>query len=382
MKPNRVFSVALLCAGMCSSAHAQDAAPPAPKANITLINLHMKDAVAQDVFDELAKQSGIKFSTNGDIWDQPAMQDQNDVDLTDRPFWSAVNEMCVLWGVSIQPSMNNFGNPNTKRIQLNPAFGNGPKNKAPVFQSDGFLVRADSFNRQQSINYSAPDQSQNFCSVQVTVFVDPSIHLSSFNQNAKVDTAVDDASNSMLPTRSNNVFYGGGQQRSMIYTCTVPLKYPDQPGKKIAHLKFTLSMRGSDSMDSLSVDKPLDAQETSKDFGATTVTFHSMKKNAQGMYEVKVGVSQDNDQGGNNAWNLLQSAQLLDGKGHSFVYTGGGGGGGGPTDMAEYTVNYTGNNNGQADDKSDGEPAKWILELPTKTHAIRLPVEFNDLPLP
>jgi len=109
------------------------------------------------------------------------------------------------------------------------------------------------------------------------------------------------------------------------------------------------------------------------------VTFHSLKKIANGMYELKIGITRD-DQGGNNAWNLVQTAQLLDSKGRAYNNNGGGGGGQG--DMADYTVNYQPINNGQVDDSPAGEPAKWVLELPTKSHTIKLPVEFKDLPLP
>jgi hypothetical protein len=50
--------------------------------------------------------------------------------------------------------------------------------------------------------------------------------------------------------------------------------------------------------------------------------------------------------------------------------------------MAEYTMNYRADNNGMGGDVPAGVPAKWSLELPAKTHAIKLPVEFKDLPLP
>ena len=384
MKMKRLVAGAILAAALINTRIlADDAAPAAPadaapkKPGLTLVNLHLQQAMPQDAFDELAKQGGVKFTTMGNFWDQPNMQTENDIDMTDKPFWSAVNQVCNLWGLA--PQQNNWGpNPSPKQIQLN-FSGNGQKGKAPVFESDGFLVQALSFNRNQSVNYAMPEQSQNNCSVQLMVFIDPSLHISNFNQNPKVTVAVDDAGHSMVPDANNNVFYGGMQQRSMIYNLNVGLKYPDNAGKKISDLKFTLSMRGSDTLDSLSVDKPLEAAESSKNFGDTTVVFHSAKKNGNG-YEVKIGITNDQQNGG-NAWGTLQSAQLLDAKGRAYNYGGGGGGGGRPDGLAEYTINYMANG-GMPQDNPSGDPVKWVLELPAKTHAIKVPVEFKDLPLP
>lgn len=266
----------------------------------------------QDVFDELGKQSGVKFSTNGNLWEQESMSAENDIDLTNRPFWSAVNQVCGLWNIT--PQMNYGMNNGSKRIMLQQVYGNnaptgeGQKSKVPTFESEGFVVQAVSFNRQQSINYAAREQSQNFCSLQLMVFVDPSLHLLSFNQSARATEAVDDAGNSMVPDQRNNSFYGGSGQSSLIYSITVPLKFPDAPGKKISRLKCVLAMRGSDSVDTMTVDKPLEAPESTKAFGDISVTFHSIKKSSNG-YELKIGVTNDGDnQGGNNFWNMIQSA--------------------------------------------------------------------------
>jgi hypothetical protein len=243
----------------------------------------------------------------------------------------------------------------------------------------GVMVQAQSFSRQQTVTYGNQQQmGQNSCSLSVFVYVDPSLAVQSLSQNLKADEAVDDLGNSMLPDKGNNMFYGGMPQRSLVYQCQVPLKYPEKAGKKIADVKFNINMRVGSRMDSLSVDKPLEAAETSKEFGETTIDFQSAKKTANG-YEVKVSISQD--QNGGNPWGLLQTAQLLDEKGRAFQY-GGGGGGGGDNGMAEFTMNYMTNGGGGGDARPTGTPAKWIIEMPTDTHSVKIPVEFKDLALP
>jgi hypothetical protein len=207
-------------------------------------------------------------------------------------------------------------------------------------------------------------------------FIDPALKVVSFDQNVKTDSAVDDAGNSWAPDQNNQrVYYGGNNQKSLMYQCQVPLKFPDNAGKKLTSLKFTISMKVGDESDSLSVDKPLEAEETSKELGDLTVTFRSLKKNANG-YELKIGMSTAN-QNTNNLFTLAQTAKLTDANGKS--YNNFGGGGGGSNNKLEYTINYGVNGN---PNNAPGEPVKWVLEVPTKTHEMQLPVEFSDLPLP
>ncbi|MGA2441909.1 MAG: hypothetical protein ABSH08_13200, partial [Tepidisphaeraceae bacterium] len=84
-----VFGVLISMSIVAGQAPAQDSqnpttAPttaPTTRPGVTLINLHLKQAVLQDVFNELARQAGVKFSTNGNIWDQDALQMPKDVDF-------------------------------------------------------------------------------------------------------------------------------------------------------------------------------------------------------------------------------------------------------------------------------------------------------------
>jgi hypothetical protein len=39
-------------------------------------------------------------------------------------------------------------------------------------------------------------------------------------------------------------------------------------------------------------------------------------------------------------------------------------------------------NGGGDDARATGTPAKWIIEMPTDTHGVKIPVEFKDLALP
>ena len=346
---------------------------PTTQPGVTLINLHLKQAVAQDVFDELARQADVKFTTNGNIWDQDSFQIPKDVDFTDRPFWSAVWKACGLWNLSIQ---QNYSNDLTRHIMLfsTGQMPGGDMPKLPVYETDGFVIQALSFSRQQSVSYSQPGSATNFCNVQLRVYVDPALRVQSFNSAARSDQAVDDAGNSMTQNVNSRMpFVSSNLPRSLLYDCDVPLKYPDNPGKKIAHLKGSLQLRVADKMDSLTIAKPLAAAETSKTIGNLTVTFHSMKKIAESNYQLTVSIV-GNALGGETVWLLLQNdEQLLDDKGRQFHYVGG------SSAWNRYTVNYVRN---AGEDPPIGDPAKWLIELPSKSHTMRVPFEFKDLPLP
>ena len=64
----------------------QPTTDPTTQAAVTLINIHLEQTLPEAVFDELAKQSGIKFSPSGKLWEMDGMQTPMDVDFTNRPF--------------------------------------------------------------------------------------------------------------------------------------------------------------------------------------------------------------------------------------------------------------------------------------------------------
>ena len=374
----RLFIGAIAAAGIAVTVWgADDAATPAAgniKDDVTHITINAHNMTPKETFDEIARQAHVEFGDNNNVFNQTnrnffgrQVKKTIDVDLTDRPFWSAVMEICDQCNLSVQPSYNN----GDQRIML---YNGGKQGKPPTFEKDGFLVQAMSFNRQQSINYANPSQTMNNCGIQVAVYADPALKVASFDQNVKTDAAVDDAGNSWMPD-GNQPRFGGAQQKSLMYNCQAPLKFPDNAGKKLTSLKFTMSMKVSDETDSLTVDKPLEAEETTKELGDVTVTFHSLKKTGNG-YELKITMSIPDNQQPGNMFTLAQGGKLTDENGKS--YSNFGGGGGGSNRKLEYTINYGFNGGGTP----PGDPVKWVLEVPTKTHDLTVPVEFTDMPLP
>jgi hypothetical protein len=244
------------------------------------------------------------------------------------------------------------------------------------------MVQAMSFNRQQSINFGTK-QSSGSCSVQVMVYVDPGIHVSGVAQGLTATEAVDDRGNSMLPVDkpSADVFH---PMTYLIYPASVPLKYPEHAGSKIASLKFNVQLRASADVDQLTIENPLESKKQTKDFGDTKVTFLSLKPaNQPDTYELQMAFISENTQTTNDLYSMAQASRLVDADGHAFSARVGSGSMGGA--YSQCTIIYTVNRNNTQDNKAQppsGPPAKWVVELPMKAKVIKVPVSFKDLPLP
>lgn len=393
---NRHFlSIAVLCvtgtfATFNGPALAQTATPAtAPVATglpTTLINYDGANITAEEAFFDIGKQAGIKFVTQPqNLWDSDAMAEPITINLKERPFWSAIRELCR--ETNLQPSPNYGSDRNDpRRLSLMQTSVMGDRGQArpwsetPIVEVDGFLVQATGFDRQQSIHYQFPKRGQNSCVVPLMVYVDPAVHVVSFNGAARVDEAVDDNGNSLLvdPERARSITYGPNNKWALAYNVLVPLKYPDtNPGKKIAKLRCTLILRGGEKVDTMSVEKPLQAAKSEKAFGDITLTFHSLKKTdatpgQRARYRLTVGVTGDDKRDG-DIYNLLQTGQLIDANGVALVSRNGSI----RDDMC--TLDYSPNDD---DGQPAGDPVKWSIELPTATRSMRVPVEFKDLPMP
>lgn len=364
--------LAAVLAGLLVVSGTRAETPPVP---VTPITVDLKQALPEEIFDAIAKQAGIKFSVQNNLWDQDTMQFPIDLNVQAKPFWEVVQPLCAKLELTVQ----NQGGNNPKRISLQQQGRYSNRKtpaKLPQAGSNGFYVIANSFSFNQTLNYMDPDNAQGGAYIQCMVYVDPAVRVVNF-MAPKVDEATDDKGNSMVPDNkgNRNMYFGGsGRERTFLYNTTIPLKRTDQTATKITKLKFTLQCRAADKYDTLAVDK-LDAKSEPKAMGSTTITYQGMKKSGDAnnpRYEVKISMSRDEEN--NDVWSLLQTAQLLDEQNRPLSYNGGGSNGGG-NGYNEYTITYSG-------DTNRGAPVKWMIEMPTETRIIKVPVELTDLALP
>jgi len=345
----------------------QPATSPTTPATVTLVNLHLNQALPQTVFAELAKQGGIRITADADLWQRPAMQEPLDVDFSNRPFWLAVRDACRMCSLQIRP----VGTGGGRSILLSPTRNSRASQPRPVCESNGCVIEAVAFAHRLSVNYVEPDVFRESCGLELMVYMDPALLVRKVNANIRADQAVDDQGNSMLADKPGDPSDGYLFAQALVCDCTAALKYPASVGKKIADFKCTLSLQNVDKSETLTIDQPLDAAETSKDFAGTTITFESLQRSAQGGYELKAHAARANDRAPNEpAYQLFQAGQLLDVNGRAFH---------------QESISAAGNNctirysrNGDAG-ITHGQPVKWIIELPTQVHVMMIPVEFKDL---
>jgi hypothetical protein len=353
-------------------------AAPTTQPEVTLINLHMPLAMPRDVFDAIAKQSGVHFNGDGDLWKQDDMQVTQDIDLTDQPFWPAVMEVCQRYNISIQTdNTGDDGAGGPIRLMLDDRAPQGRDAKPyPQFVSNGELIQATSIQRVQQLDYQRSASNLDQCTLQMTACVDPAIHLLVMHNIAHLQSATDNLGHSLLLPQNGNS--GGSQpnQRVIIFDCQIPLAYPSGVGTSIAELKGYVTAKIASQIVTMTVAHPLSAGETDQAIGDLTIQYHSLEKTAQG-YTLKLSVTNKNDDdqenGGSDYSSILDTARLLDDKGHAFQNSGSNQNG------SDYSYDFT---TDSPNGGTMGEPAQWTVDVPTKTKLMRIPIEFHGLPLP
>lgn len=346
----------------------------------TLINIHLKQAVAEDAFGELHDQSGVRFTTNMNTWDLDSLDVPKDVDITNQPFWTALRQLSDLWNVN--PMLNpNVGEPPGIMLMAQVPMPGLPapaprekETRGPVVQKGGVEIEVRSFNLDVHVPYYSPASRlwPNFTGFVLDVCVDPC--LGTTVPTFTVDQADDDAGNSLLPDKET-AKAGFRQPEYLLFRSYLPLRFPHHPGKKITALKGNLELRVIDKTEDVTVAKPLEAAETSKQVGDLTFVFHSLKQEngPQGGYVLSVTINRGATMvDAAETWAILRQAKLLDDKGRALFTMGGNGG------AADYQLHYM---SPAMFGGPGGSPVKLTVSLPAQSHVVNVPFEFTDLPM-
>jgi hypothetical protein len=383
VKRSILFPALALMLSTSAFAQTPPASQPAVEAakDATLITMHMKQELPEDVFSALGKQAGVRFTAQNNLWARDTLQDPIDFDCENRPFWDVVRELCAQSG--IQPYMYGGERNANKRITLQQAYNNQKWDAMPWAISKGCLIQATGFQRNQNVSYGGQQQSQDNASVNIFAYIDPALRVAGYRYNPKATEAVDDLGNSLLLSAKKEAMYNDSNfntAQGMVIQTGVQLNYPEKAGKKITSLKFNLVLRVADEVVTLTYDK-LDEPNVMQTAGDTEITVKSFKvvkqPNQGDRYEMVIHGRSDEQR--NDMYSQLAAGQLLDAKGRALNSQGGGGSGG----SNGYTVNQTYTRGGNGDDDGNaGPPVKWVITIPTKMRTLTIPVELKDLPLP
>jgi hypothetical protein len=347
---------------------AEEAIPP------TLVTVQIKDGVAQEVFADLYKQAGLPLEAMpANLWEDGEMQKPVSLNVEKVPFWEAMRQASEKTGVCVQPAFD----PAKPYVLARDAGG---WSKKPAFVSGPFLVVANGISGNRNLDYGTPQAAASL-GVSMTVYVEPKLRLGSIQMALKVSEAVDEEGRSLLLPAAAGAprFLAGFTWHGHQWSPSASLQWPANGARKIARLKGTLGATVITKSEVWEIADPLSGAESSKTIGKATYTFHGMKQDERRTATVEIytatlsfkrepGNGQDN--GGLDGGAALQGAQLVDAAGKTLKSNG--------IQIVgkEVTLSFV------APPQALGDPAKLIVDIPTETRAVEIPVEFKDLPLP
>jgi len=375
----RMTLVALaMSAGMWVRA-AEEPAAEAPASTASAvepakINLNLKDAAAEEAFDQLGRQAGLDLLVDdGGMWQRA---DLVNITAKDAAFWPTFIDVCRQSKVSFNAY---YDQSRPRTLRLNSSDNGGAAN-LPSSVSGGFVVLAQSASRNYNVDYANPKSSSGQFTIQFMVLCDPALRVQQMG-SATVTEAVDENGLSLRSPSQNGVSYGGNQ--GFIQNAGVVLNYPAGAGKKIALLKGTLRPTVVTKVEDVVIDAPLTLKTpVKKTTSEYDVAIGPLKRQGEGrQYELKIvftpktaskpGVRRNRN---TDFWSLVSTIELSDSDGRRLSYSGGGGGGGG--NSITYTVNFS------AQGDQAGEPAKLAWKLPAETQEAQVAFEFKNLAVP
>jgi len=338
----------------------------------TLITLHLKDAPLAAILAEVSRQAKAEIVLWPPLNNQPD-QTKLTIDVDRQPFWTVMKEICTQAKCSPWP----MGQGREITLQRNmDGFG-----KAPFCQYQCFFVSVESATRSHTVDYANPQRVQNNFAVQMKVLADPKLRVLQGPGSLKLEEAVDDNANSLIPPGSP--YEGYSNQGHWIWTMGTPLQYQPNLGKKISVLRAKARFVVLEKSETWEIADVLNAKNQEKKIGAETkYTFKGLSKVGENQYQAQIvivntGKAVQGRNLHNDAGMVQRNLRLVDAQGRSFTNSGYGGGGG----FAQLTYSYTFYaNDGRG--QNPGEPVKLIWEIPLETKEIIVPIEFKDLPLP
>ncbi|HEY7117932.1 MAG TPA: hypothetical protein VH475_15200 [Tepidisphaeraceae bacterium] len=366
----------LLVSAVAAVARAQATKDYGDVTRATTVTLKFDKAPQKDVFDQLARQAGQEFVTQPkDLWTASPGAPIS-IDLKDQPFWVAMKEACGKAGISLKYATD------TANPQVVLCRDNQDWTKYPTLASGPFLVSLIGLERQSIVDMRKPNDAQRTFFARFSVFCEPRFRLLRGSLSAKVEQAVDDKGNSLVPkeaaadARLNFV-------TSWVYPIQANLEYPKDgaaaAGTRITTLRASARFVAQTKSQTIEIPDPLTARNVTRDVAGRKIVLKELRRTTE-QYEATVsfarGESIPREQWENTTFpgNALRLVDA-DGKtifSHAF-------GLGGRSDESTYVFKFPREAPGVS---RIGKPVKLIWEIPTQTTDLPLTFEFKDLPVP
>ncbi len=335
------------------------------------ITLHLKDADAGAAIAQLARQCFAPLPTNPEnLLDQPGLPKVN-IDVTREPFWVVMQQITQQTGLDLQPVGEGTALVRGAMRASGPSVLQGP-----------FLIVANQISRSKVVQLLAGGGGNPIMSdfsLNMMAYGEPKLRVVRCNSAVKLDEAIDDQGNSLVPNGPNNQgFYGGGGNDGY-WPLAAHLAWPaHNPGARIVRLRGSTSFTIQTKSQTIEIDDLPAMKDRAQVVDGNAVTFNSFARNGA-IWELKfhVAVSPQNPIPFFAVNNLVAKLRILDAQGRALDH--GGSSSRSTNTDTEMSLQFT--QSGPPDRRS-GDPVRLRWEVPIETRDITLPIEFKDLPMP
>jgi hypothetical protein len=335
----------------------------------TLVTLSLKNVTAREAFAELAKQAKIQV----DVSDLEREEEPRfSIELTQRPFWQAMHELCVKTG--LQPEVR--GDP--PQIVVDSLVTRW--SHRPVSGHGAFLIVADRIERDYKVDLAKPEDLQHRFVLQLTAFSDPRLLVLKNAQEVKLEEAVDEHGNSLLPVQTEEYAPESSEYRTpWEWRVFAKLHHPRGAGERIARLRGSAQFMVRTEHQNWELSQIMTVQNATRMVGGSRLIIEGLSRNEEG-YTLRIrgqgvlcgiapaGMTEQFEA-------IRRSIRLLDNNGRAFAVDFAGGSG-----REEWSYLFTFKPTPAQD--ATTEPAKLIWEVPTEARLVTVPFEFRNLPLP
>ena len=271
------------------------------RGTVTLVTVHQKAAPPTDVFADLGKQAGVRFSAWPEgLWDRLAVKSLT-LDADRQPFWVVALRAAEACGLSIRRVPASDGQAQVELHALR--RGEAP----PLTSVSGPLVVMAELTRPEHKDDLGNANAGLLLSLRV--YADPSLKNFRFMDVPALEEATDEQGNSLLPSKPDKSTLPPSSELVSLHE--VPLAYPvaGQPGKRIATLRGSMALLLSKDSEDVVINPAIKSVQA-RQVGKFTYSYQGLEKDAQG-YELKLNVKGPADEMSVPVRDLMVSQQSI-----------------------------------------------------------------------
>ena len=360
---------------------------------MTMVTMRLSSATPAAAFAELARQARAPIAV-----DPPDLLRKStkpvSLAVERRPFWEVMESLSAQTGLEVTSVTRH-----NREVGLGVTSGGTDWMDKPIVLAGPLLIRADRLSRVSTTQLKPPRDTTEEFTVSLTVFDEPKLRVLDFSQTLRLDQAVDEKGNSLVPPADPNgvlpnadVFGNHREGHTSRWDVGATLHHPKGIGKQIKRLRASTSVLVETRAAVL--DVPLaNARNATRTVGGVRVTVKSVDASRAELSVFRDGRS-------DAEWYAVRMqlsagrAQLL-GEGDRVVARGQG-----SADADESADNQRldlrlrfvrepaedggrgGREGKRAAANASSEPARFVWEFPVEARELVVPFEFRDLPIP